>query len=48
MNTYFNSFLNRTGNLLLLLIGMESICLLFCDSFGLIVSLHAGILLALL
>ena len=48
MNTYFNTFLNRTGNLLLLLIGMESICLLFCDRFGLDFSLHAGLLLALL
>ena len=48
MNTDFNVFLNRAGNLLLLLVGMESICLLFCNSFGLGFSVRAGIWLAVL
>lgn len=47
MNTDFNAFLNKTGNLLLLLIGMESLCLLCCDTFRLSFSMQAGIWLAL-
>ena len=41
-------FLNRFGNLLLLLVGMESVCLLFSESFGLDFPMQAGIALALI
>ena len=48
MNSNLNPFLNRTGNLLLLLVGMESLFLLFCDSFKLSFSFQACLWLAVL
>ena len=48
MNTDFNALLNKAGNLLLLLMGMESLCLLICDTFGLSFSIQSGLSLALM
>ena len=48
MNSNLNPFYNRAGNLLLLLVGMESLCLLFCNSFKLSFTVQSGLWLALL
>ena len=46
MRATVNVLLNRAGNLLLLLLGIESLCLLFCDSFGLVFTRILGFWLA--
>ena len=43
-----NEHLNRTANLLLLLLGMESLCLLISDSFYLLLSSESFIWLGLI
>lgn len=48
MKAAVNVMLNRSGNLLLLLLGIESVCLLFCDSFDLPFNRSLGLWLAVI